>query len=194
MARVMRTYAERWRFKHPATDDFLAVLNEVSGRDFRRSWRRCIDRGELVDYEVGSIASVPARAEAGYFDTPQHGHTLVTQDDADAKAAREGTRRFDTVVMLRRRGNAIWPVDVRVQVRGEASRACGVGRAGALAALRVSSARETGMGRYRSGTASRIGCGLAEECRAPAARSPRRRALTSRWLLVVQQMLTWVGM
>ena len=32
MARVMRTYHERWRFGHPSSDDFYAVASEVSGR------------------------------------------------------------------------------------------------------------------------------------------------------------------
>ena len=31
-ARIMRTYAERWAFRHPGTDDFLAVASEVVGR------------------------------------------------------------------------------------------------------------------------------------------------------------------
>jgi hypothetical protein len=34
-ARIMRTYAERWAFHHPSTDDFLQVASEVSGRDLR---------------------------------------------------------------------------------------------------------------------------------------------------------------
>ena len=29
--RVMHTYAERWAYRHPGTDDFLAVASEVSG-------------------------------------------------------------------------------------------------------------------------------------------------------------------
>ena len=33
MARVMRTFQERWRFRHPSTDDFFAVVNEVAGQD-----------------------------------------------------------------------------------------------------------------------------------------------------------------
>ena len=36
MARVMRTYHERWRYRHPSSDDFYAVASEVSGRDL--SW------------------------------------------------------------------------------------------------------------------------------------------------------------
>ena len=34
-ARIMRTYAERWAFRHPGTDDFLDVASEVAGRDLR---------------------------------------------------------------------------------------------------------------------------------------------------------------
>ena len=29
----MRTYSERWRFRHPSSDDFYAVASEVAGRD-----------------------------------------------------------------------------------------------------------------------------------------------------------------
>ena len=35
MARVMRTCPERWRYGHPSSDDFYAVVNEVAGRDLR---------------------------------------------------------------------------------------------------------------------------------------------------------------
>jgi hypothetical protein len=34
MARVMRTYQQRFRFHHPDSNDFLKVVNEVSGRDY----------------------------------------------------------------------------------------------------------------------------------------------------------------
>ena len=32
MARIMRTYYERWKFRHPTTEDFIRVAEEVSGR------------------------------------------------------------------------------------------------------------------------------------------------------------------
>jgi hypothetical protein len=35
MAKIMRTYSERWRFRHPSSDDFYAVASEVAGRDLR---------------------------------------------------------------------------------------------------------------------------------------------------------------
>src|SRR6185503_9107221 len=29
MTRIMRTYAQSWRFRHPKSEDFIAVVNEV---------------------------------------------------------------------------------------------------------------------------------------------------------------------
>ena len=40
MARVMRTYAERWRFGHPSSDDFYRVASEVAGRDLMPFFRQ----------------------------------------------------------------------------------------------------------------------------------------------------------
>ncbi|HZX42295.1 MAG TPA: hypothetical protein VFE93_10685, partial [Myxococcaceae bacterium] len=34
-ARIMRTYAERWAFRHPSTDDFLETASEIGGKDLR---------------------------------------------------------------------------------------------------------------------------------------------------------------
>jgi len=34
-ARILRTYAERWAFRHPGTDDFLETASEIGGKDLR---------------------------------------------------------------------------------------------------------------------------------------------------------------
>jgi hypothetical protein len=193
MARVMRTYAERWRFKHPSTDDYLAVLNEVAGRDLRPLLAPVLDRGELVDYEVGSIASEPARPPAGYFDTPK-GRALVTQEDADAKAAREPSPLFDTIVTLRRRGSAIWPVDVAFKFAGKpVERVTWDGQA---RWRRFEFHRPEKLEWVDIDPERRIELDV-DWLKNAARLQPDRRAavrLTSRWLLIVQQMLTWIGM
>ena len=53
MARVMRTYAERWRFRHPSSDDFYAVASEVAGRDLTPFFRQTIESPAVIDYAVG---------------------------------------------------------------------------------------------------------------------------------------------
>ena len=118
MARVMRTYAERWRFKHPSTRDFYDVANEVSGKDLRAMMTQIIDRGELVDYEVGEATSVLAGAAAGYIDGAK-GRELVSQADADEKLAEREHPDYDTRVIVRRRGEAILPVVVAFKFEGK---------------------------------------------------------------------------
>lgn len=69
MARVMRTYHMRWRFRHPRTEDFAAVAAEVSGRDlawffaelFRETWN--------FDYGLADLRSaVKPKRVRGVFD------------------------------------------------------------------------------------------------------------------------------
>ena len=57
MARVMRAYAERWRFRHPNSDDFYAVASEVSGRDLTTFFKQTIEDTGVLDYELAEIAS-----------------------------------------------------------------------------------------------------------------------------------------
>jgi hypothetical protein len=65
MARIMRTYVERWRFRHPSSDDFFAVASEVAGRDLRPFFRGAFESPAIVDYAIGSV-------------TRETGHTAVT--------------------------------------------------------------------------------------------------------------------
>jgi hypothetical protein len=63
MARVMRTYHERWRFRHPSSDDFYAVANEVSGRDLTWFFEQAVEGTEPLDYRVSRVSTRPAPNE-----------------------------------------------------------------------------------------------------------------------------------
>jgi hypothetical protein len=89
MARAMRTYSERWRFKHPSSDDFFAVLTEVSGRNLRPMLERMFERGYRFDYALGSVTSV------------------------------EEEGQFATRVTIRRRGEIVLPVDILFKFAGK---------------------------------------------------------------------------
>jgi hypothetical protein len=119
MARVMRTYAERWRYKHPSTQDFYAVANEVSGRDLRAVMTQTVDRGDIVDYEVGSATSELAVPSTGFVDGPK-GRSYVSEEDADKAQAEKEHPDYDTRVIVRRRGEAILPVVVAFKFEGKA--------------------------------------------------------------------------
>ncbi|MCJ7643516.1 MAG: M1 family metallopeptidase, partial [Candidatus Aminicenantes bacterium] len=69
MARVMRTFHTRFRFKHPATQDFIAVVNEVSGKDMAWFFEQMFFNTLNFDYGIASVRSVekPLRVR-GVFD------------------------------------------------------------------------------------------------------------------------------
>jgi hypothetical protein len=122
MARIMRTYHERWRFRHPSSDDFYAVANEVSGRDLTWYFRQAVEGHEVLDYEVARVSSVPVRASPGYFDMPK-GRTLTSTADAnrqeEAAPPDARGRTYTTNVIVRRRGNFVFPVVLGLKFEGK---------------------------------------------------------------------------
>jgi hypothetical protein len=56
MARIMRTYVERWRFRHPSSEDFYRVASEVAGRDLSPFFRQTVESPAVIDYAVGQIS------------------------------------------------------------------------------------------------------------------------------------------
>jgi hypothetical protein len=109
MTRILRTYARRWRFAHPTSEDFIAVVNEVTGRDYRWYFEQTWFSSGLCDYAV-DVRNDPPRQREGFQEGP--GREMVTVpgpgDDAPAGA-------FDAEVTLRRLGEVRLPVEVLVE-------------------------------------------------------------------------------
>ena len=121
MARVMRTYHERWRFGHPRSEDFFAVVNEVTGQDWGWYFDQVIRGTDVVDYDIGSARTRAARTGLGVFDSPG-GRTTVSEKDAAAKdddASRAGKQRYESVVVVRRSGGVRLPVVVAFKFEGK---------------------------------------------------------------------------
>jgi hypothetical protein len=113
MARIMRTYHERWRFRHPSSDDFYAVANEVSGKDLGWFFRQAVEGDQVLDFDVSQATSTRVRTDAGYLDGAR-GRELVSQDTAQERdaAVDENSRQYLSTVIVRRRGEFVFPVDV----------------------------------------------------------------------------------
>jgi hypothetical protein len=78
LQRILSTFFERWKFRHPQPEDFFAIVNEVSGRDLTWFFDQVYRSSNEFDYAI---------------------EKLVTDDDR-------------TTVVVRRLGEAIFPVDV----------------------------------------------------------------------------------
>jgi hypothetical protein len=121
MARVLRTYHERWRFRHPNSDDFFAVVNDVSGQDLSTFFTQVVRGTDTLDYDIGSAVVRPVPEPHGVFDTPA-GRQTVSQSDArsrDADLAKAKKQLWETIVVVRRRGEAQIPIDVDFKFTGK---------------------------------------------------------------------------
>jgi hypothetical protein len=117
LARVMRTFQERWRFRHPSSDDFFAVANEVSGQNLDEYFRETIRGSGILDYEIGSASSVKANQPLGIFDRDGK---RVTVDSPDRKASGTKTpEMYATSVIVRRRGEVVLPVEIAFKFEGQ---------------------------------------------------------------------------
>ena len=83
MQRMLATYFERWKFRHPGPADFFAVASEAAGQDLTWFFDQVYRSSNVFDYGVQTLVSEPA-----------------------------GEGRFRTTTVARRLGEATFPVDV----------------------------------------------------------------------------------
>ena len=107
LQRIMSTYFTRWKFKHPKPKDFFAVVNEVSGRDMTWFFDQVYRSSNVFDYAIDSLKSGPVEA-SGFFENGG-------KREFTSKNRTEG--RYQTSVVVRRLGEATFPVDVEVVFR-----------------------------------------------------------------------------
>lgn len=86
----MSTYFDRWKYRHPKPDDFFQALNEASGQDLTWFFDEAHRSSNIFDYGLQSFAS---------------------EKVGD---------KYRTIVVARRFGEAIFPVDVVTTFRGGA--------------------------------------------------------------------------
>jgi hypothetical protein len=116
----MRTYHERFRFGHPSSDDFYAVVSEVAGRDMSGFFAQTTERPGILDYEVSLVRSEQADEPRGVFGAGA-ARTSVTKKQAREKerqADQAGGRPWRSTVMVRRRGEVALPVSLRLDYEG----------------------------------------------------------------------------
>ena len=106
LQRILETFFDRWQFRHPGPQDFFDVANEVSEQDLTWFFDQVYRSSEVFDYGVQELSSRPA-SDRGFFVedealTPTFTAETDTQD------------LFETTVIVRRYGEAIFPVDVLV--------------------------------------------------------------------------------
>jgi hypothetical protein len=109
MAKAMHTYFMKYRFTHPAKEDFLKTIEEVSGKDLRWYFNQAVYGTQVLDYEVLSANSFPVN----WFEEKKE----------DKKKSDESSTVYQTYVTVHRKGDFVMPIDVEVKFEnGERSR------------------------------------------------------------------------
>jgi hypothetical protein len=114
MARIMRTFQERWRFRHPASADFFAVASEVSGRDLTPYFRQAFLGSDVLDYAVEAVSSAPVEPTRGVVE--KDGKRITVSADAGAKGKTPSS--FESRVLVRRQGEVTFPVQIALKFQG----------------------------------------------------------------------------
>jgi hypothetical protein len=108
MTRVFQTYARRYRFAHPTTEDFIATVNEVTGKDWRWYFQETWFSSGLCDYAV-EVENGTAPALEGYVEGP---------DGRPSPAPAGKDEPHEAEVLLVRLGSVRLPVELEVEFEG----------------------------------------------------------------------------
>jgi hypothetical protein len=100
-SRMIKSYSQRFWFKHPRPEDFYAVVSEFAGQDMSWFLDQFVYGSDKLDYAIGNISSRKVRQPQGWFD----GEYIKRNIKED---------RYQTEIIVRRLGEVKLPVDVLI--------------------------------------------------------------------------------
>ncbi len=113
MDKIMQTYFERWKFRHPTGKDFIAVVNEVVNKDHGNKFGKnmnwffdqVLDGTEICDYKLAKISNDKVTTALGVFEK---------QDSKKTISVSENTGKYNSTVVIHRLGEVKLPVEVLI--------------------------------------------------------------------------------
>jgi hypothetical protein len=110
MAKIMKTYYEKWKFRHPRSQDFVQVAEEVSGRDLKWFFDQVLRSPDKLDYAIGSLKSEEVKEPEGIFD----GKTAEAKDQRGKASNKPLNKAYRNEVVAVRYGDWIFPQDILI--------------------------------------------------------------------------------
>jgi hypothetical protein len=105
LRKALHNYFVKYRFTHPAQEDFLRTVDETSGQDLSWYWNQAVYGTQVLDYEVLRADSNP-----------------VNWSDKNLEE-KKGLTEYETQVLLHRKGDFTFPVVAEIKFdNGETAR------------------------------------------------------------------------
>ena len=122
MLRVMRTFQMRFRFRHPQTQDFINVVNEVSGQDMTWFFEQLFFATHNFDYGVSRLRTEEKKdLYLGVFEVDGKKQEVKPKDIEKAKKSnpdkKSSPKTYVTNVTVCRFGEAMLEGEARVKLR-----------------------------------------------------------------------------
>ncbi len=135
MKEVMQAYVHRWRFKHPKSQDFFDVVNDVAGQDFTWFFDQAFYSRKQIDYSVANVFSREIREKTGFdfsisTDEMDTDLTISTSDSTsefileeaepmegdsvESVEEEDSPKMFYNEVRIRRLGDFVFPVEIQI--------------------------------------------------------------------------------
>lgn len=112
MDRLLKTYVERYSFRHPQPKDFYQVLEEIAGAEHVKWFRQGIETSDWLNYKVISANSSKIGPSVGFT---QKGAVKTYIEQGNLKKSESEERaRYDVQVYVQRQGNLKAPSMVRL--------------------------------------------------------------------------------
>jgi len=113
MLKVMRAWFERHRFTHPTVADFVATVNDVSGRPMDDFLMQAIHGSVPLDYAATGVSSRIPDIAGGVFGAPDD-RRMVKRKKSEDRAADTG---FENKILVRRLGEFVLPQEIELRYK-----------------------------------------------------------------------------
>ncbi len=107
MDEVFKTYYTRWAFKHPGTEDFISIVNEVVGKhygdkfgeDMNWFFDQFLKSDKMVDYKLSGIRIREIPSESGFFGKSESKRFVERSLDLNIYRSTVGLERLEEAIV-----------------------------------------------------------------------------------------------
>ena len=111
---IFKTYFKRYKFKHPDSRDFIAVVNEIvkkeHGNKFGKNMNWFFDQvlygTNTCDYKLRTIKTKKIKGFAGFFDTGND--KIVKEYDVNSD-------KYESKIIIDRLGEIVMPIEILIK-------------------------------------------------------------------------------